>query len=346
MQLNMCLPKVSIIIPVYNVESYIERCLMSVGRQSYRNLEIIVVDDCGHDASIKKVFDYKSAHQELDLIIVHHANNRGLSAARNTGLEKSTGDYVYFLDSDDDITPDCIESLVLPLAIKEFDLVVGDYNVVGANYSSSLHLPEGGVNSNKDIIKAYAEGKWYVMAWNKLCRRQFLVENAVYFKEGLIHEDVLWTFMVACKAQSLYVVKHPVYNYYVRSSSIMTSMSIERDANIYVEVFNNIASFVNEEGYEYAPCQYALIEGKKTGILYSLLQKEEIELYKDIYRKFRKLPFVSPWVAYRRGVIGFARFCRDLHYLLPIQLGSLYKYVFYLVIYKFRGKKIEGAVWS
>lgn len=338
--------KVSIVVPVYNVSEYIERCWNSIRRQSYKNLEVLFVDDCGTDDSIAKLGRFIESVCDIDARILHHARNRGLSAARNTGVVAASGDYVYFLDSDDDITPDCIQSLVAPLIDKKYDLVIGDYNVIGSDNYSPLILPEGGLCANEEVIKTYSEGQWYVMAWNKLCRRQFLIDNDLYFQEGLIHEDVLWTFKVACKAQNLYVVKQPVYNYYVRSSSIMTSMSIERDANIYVEVFNNIASFVKEEGYEYAPYQYALIEGKKTGILYSLLQKEEVGLYQDIFLKFRKLPFANPWVAYRRGVIGFAHLCRDLHYLLPEKLGSLYKLIFYLVFYKLRGKKIEGAVWS
>ena len=183
------------------------------------------------------------------------------------------------------------------------------------------------------------------MAWNKLCRRDFLVGNNLFFKEGLIHEDVLWTFKVACKANSMYVVKRPVYNYYVRSSSIMTSMSIEKDVNIYVEVFGNIAAFVEEEDRMYGRHEYALIEGKKSGILYSLLQKGENELYARTYRKFRKLPFANPMKAYRQGVIGMGYLFRDMHYLLPVTLGSFYKKMFYMLVYRLRGRKIEGAVW-
>lgn len=337
--------KVSIVVPVYNVSAYIKRCLDSIAAQSYSDIEVIFVDDCGTDDSVSQIKEF-IAESEMSCELLHHNRNRGLSAARNTGLEAATGDYVYFLDSDDDIAPDCIESLVESLNLWQYDVVVGNYNVIGGDCYSPLLLPEGPLYSNDDIIKAYAEGKCYVMAWNKLCRREFLLKNKLFFKEGLIHEDVLWNFMVACKADSLYVVKQSVYNYYVRSASIMTSMSIEKDANIYVEVFGNISAFVRTEQLEYGRYQYAIIEGKKSGILYSLLQKGESELYKKIYLKFRKLSFANPVKAYRSGSIGFGYLVRDFHYILPQHLGALYKKLFYLAIYKWRGRTIKGAVWG
>lgn len=337
--------KVSVIVPVYNVSEYIERCWDSIRNQTYKNIEVLFVDDCGTDDSVAKLEGYLAADDTVDARILHHSRNRGLSAARNTGLEAATGEYVYFLDSDDDITEDCIESLVSPLKEKKYDFVVGDYSVVGDGGYSPLSLSTGTVETQEEVLRTYVAGEWYVMAWNKLCRRDFLIENNLFFKEGLIHEDVLWTFKVACKANNMYVVKQPVYNYYVRSSSIMTSMSIEKDVNIYVEVFENIAVFVEEEARMYGRHEYALIEGKKSGILYSLLQKGENELYARTYRKFRKLPFANPMKAYRQGVIGMGCLFRDLHYLLPVKLGGFYKKMFYMLVYRLRGRKIKGAVW-
>lgn len=338
--------KVSVIVPVYNVSEYIDRCWDSIRNQTYKNIEVLFVDDCGTDDSVTKLEGYLATSDVVAVRILHHDKNRGLSAARNTGLEAATGDYVYFLDSDDDITEDCIESLVVPLSEKQYDFVVGDYSVVGDGGYSPLSLSTGVVETQEEVLRTYAAGEWYVMAWNKLCRKDFLIENDLFFKEGLIHEDVLWTFKVACKAANMYVVKHPVYNYYVRSSSIMTSMSIEKDVNIYVEVFGNIAAFVEDEDRKYGRYEYALIEGKKTGILYSLLQKSEAELYSKAYLKFRKLPFANPFEAYRKGVIGAGYLFRDIHYLLPEKLGCLYKKMFYLLVYKLRGRMIEGAVWG
>lgn len=338
--------KVSIIVPVYNVAPYIERCWHSIKQQTYKNLEVIFVDDCGTDDSIRileSLMQNKGGH---DCRIIHHDRNRGLSVARNTGFTASTGDYVYFLDSDDDILSECIELLVEPLSEYEYDFVIGDYNIVGDGGNSPLILPHGPLQSNKAIFEAYLEGKWYVMPWNKLCSRKFLSDNNILFKEGLIHEDVLWTFISACKAQNLYVVKKPLYNYYVRSSSIMTSMSIDKDLGIYLDVFDEIVKFVRAEGRERGVCEYKLIEGKKCGIMYSLLQKGMLELYTKSYARFRNHVYISPLKAWSAGVIDLEYLIRDLHYCLPESVGRLYKRLFYCVCYKWRGKKIEGAVWG
>ena len=338
--------KVSIIVPVYNVSPYIERCWDSIRRQTYENIEVVFVDDCGTDDSISILERLLESEDGVNAKIVNHERNRGLSVARNTGFEASSGDYVYFLDSDDDITPDCIESLVAPLSERKYDVVIGDYNVVGPGGYSPLVLTEGVLDSNKEILNSYSKGEWYVMPWNKLCRRLFLTENSLYFKEGMIHEDALWSFIMACKAKSMYVVKRPLYNYYVRSSSIMTSMSIEKDLGIYLDVFDEMVKFVKSEGREHGQAEYLLIEGKKSGIMYSLLRKKEYELYRKAYPRFKRHVYISPIKAYRTGVIGLGYLLRDIHYCFPEIIGRMYKRLFYALCYKLRGKDIEGAVWK
>ena len=119
--------KVSIIIPIYNVEPYIERCIISVLNQSYKNIEIIIINDCTPDKSIElinKLLNNKYSSTE-NIHILNHEKNKGLSAARNTGIMNATGDYLYFLDSDDSITHDCIEVLVNALSLN-IDFVIGD----------------------------------------------------------------------------------------------------------------------------------------------------------------------------------------------------------------------------
>ena len=168
--------KISIIIPIYNVELYITDCLQSVMRQTYTGpLECILVDDCGTDNSIliaeQMIADYKGP---IEFRILHHEHNRGLSAARNTGMDASTGDYVYFLDSDDWISDDCIEKLAKPLQQKEVDIVVGNYESVGEpRCVLELSLSEGQYHE-KGINKTFCNNGVYVMAWNKLYRKDFM----------------------------------------------------------------------------------------------------------------------------------------------------------------------------
>lgn len=105
--------KISIIVPVFNVEQYIKECFDSIAAQTYKgDIECIFVDDCGQDDSVaileQLITEY---HGPIQFSIVHHEHNKGLSGARNTGIRQAKGDYLYFLDSDDTITPDCIEKL-------------------------------------------------------------------------------------------------------------------------------------------------------------------------------------------------------------------------------------------
>ena len=338
--------KVSIIIPVYNVVDYIERCWKSVNAQTYSDIELIFVDDCGTDESISKLEKLISEGSRFPVQIIKHNKNRGLSAARNTGIEASSGDYVYFLDSDDDLVPSCIEELVAPLGDYDYDFIIGDYNLIGDGGYSPLTLPEGGIIGNEKIIKAYAEGKWYVMAWNKLLNRSFLIENGLFFKEGIIHEDVLWNFKLACIAESMYVVPRPLYNYYVRKASIMTSMSIEKDLSVYLDVLDEICSFVKDTGRSEGRWEYEMIEGKKCGIMYSLLQLGETNLFKHAYPRFRRQVYFNPILAYKQGIIGFGKLIRDLHYCLPEYLGRCYKHLFYKILYCVLGRPLKGVVWS
>ncbi len=342
----MYAPNVSIIVPVYNVSAYIERCWESLVKQTYKEIEILFVDDCGTDDSVEKLQKLIDTHPGIYCKILHHDHNRGLSAARNTGLMAATGDYVYFLDSDDDITEGCIECLVAPVMNDEIDIVVGNYRVVGGEAHSPLLLDSGLLSSSKEVLASYAAGKWYVMAWNKLCRRDFLIDNNLFFREGLIHEDVLWTFQVACKAQSLYVCNDVTYNYNVRGASIMTSMSIERDLRVYLDVFDAIVDFVRSEQREFGVEEYRIIEGKKSGIIYSLLHNNEYDLYNMAYSRMKAQVYISPIKAWRKGVISTSYLIRDLHYALPTALGRLYKRLFYLCYYKLRGRQIEGLVWN
>jgi glycosyltransferase involved in cell wall biosynthesis len=261
-------------------------------------------------------------------------------------LRKAKGDYVYFLDSDDEITDDCIVKLVAPLNESCYDMVVGDYTTTQGGEESMLNMESGAIMTNDKVLQTYAEGKWYVMAWNKLCNRRFLIENELYFEEGVLHEDVIWTLKVACKANSIYIENRPTYIYNIRQSSIMTSMSIEKDVSIYVKAFDCIVDFVKKENRECGKYEYQIIEGKKSGILYSLLEKGECDVYNRFYPAFYKQSYISPIDAYKKGVISLAYLIRDFHYALPMSIGCWYKKMFYNVYYRMRGKKIEGAIWK
>ena len=221
--------KVSIVVPVYNVEPYIEDCLKSIAAQTYKGkLECIIVDDRTQDNSCAVIEHFiKEYKGTIEFKLLHHNVNRGLSAARNTGIDAATGEYIYFLDSDDEITPECIELLAEPLKKKKYDFVIGDYETIGSDKKfPPLILDEGEINTNKEVRNHYFCGRWYMMAWNKLCNLDYIHKEKLYFKEGLLNEDNLWSFQLACTAQSMFVTKKETYRYKVRETSIIDRKSV------------------------------------------------------------------------------------------------------------------------
>lgn len=232
--------KVSIIIPVFNVQQYIEKSFRSVLNQTYKNLEIIFIDDCTQDNSIEIIRDIIFVEKlDTDLIkIVKHVNNKGLSAARNTGINVSTGDYLYFLDSDDFILNTCIEKLVCNLDVyKNIDFVIGGVKSFGEKrFEDPLlnKIPDVILNNNSLIRSHFVKNNWYVMAWNKLISKKFIIDNDLYFNEGIVYEDSLWSFEVACKACSIAICKDITYMYFIRNNSITSLVSPK---NIYSRLY-------------------------------------------------------------------------------------------------------------
>ena len=250
-------PKVSIIIPVYNVEPYIKECIQSVMRQTYGGkIECILVDDCGTDQSMevaeRLIKDYKGP---IDFKVLHHEHNRGLSAARNTGIESACGEYVYFLDSDDWIFDDCIEKLTQPLGIKQYDFVVGHYFKDGKD--SLVTCPEGayhkyGLNPfdyrGKGLKQTY-RNKIPVSSCNKLFRKSFLIENQLSFEVGKVFEDTILSFDLACVERNYYVVNAITYYYRRRENSITIRKNQSTKIVDYITLFQSVRDRVKRDKY-------------------------------------------------------------------------------------------------
>lgn len=284
--------KVSIIIPIYNVAQYIERCLSSVIHQTYQNLEIILVNDCTPDNSLeiaKRIIETSSIKREFK--IYDHEINRGLSAARNTGFKEMTGSYVYFLDSDDELPLNGIEDLV-QLAIKYTpDFVIGKMNVIG-NFPSIpfIYNEIEVVKSNKDILLQYLNHFWYSMACNKLVKREFLLNNKLLFSEGLLHEDELWSFELALYSNSMVVFPEYTYNYYIREGSITKQIKKKNiddlvfiyksmfDLMINYKLFNNSSMICFLLNFKFSILLRAF-DRKDWNNIYENLQDREFELF-------------------------------------------------------------------
>ena len=229
---------ISLIIPVYRVSAYIERCLKSVIKQTYNHFECILVDDASPDDSIAKceqmIADYNGP---ITFRILHHEQNKGLSAARNTGIDAATGDYVLFIDSDDIISNDCVEKLMAPILEDDsIEMVFGGW--MKFSEGIPLTLPYNFKNkkeifsSQEEVRDYYFNGKGHFInaAWNKLIRKSFLTQYDLRFKEGQLYEDALWTFFVLKHLSHLCSIPDITYFYCQRANSICSDTSKEDEA--------------------------------------------------------------------------------------------------------------------
>ncbi len=236
---------VSIIIPVYQVASYIEDCLRSVMRQTYiGSMECILIDDCGTDESIdiaeRMIAEYKGP---IRFAVLRHEKNRGLSAARNTGLRQAVGDYIFFLDSDDKITDNCIE-LLAKRAEEDptVELVLGRANNYPIKKKRKLSAgTQIKVTNNDEVRRCFFQTEQFpVTAWNKLIRRSFLIEHKIWFREGVIFEDTPWTFCMLKFLSNLIFIGDITYNYKRRADSIVSETYKKERARSFRENYHYI----------------------------------------------------------------------------------------------------------
>ena len=212
----------SIIIPVYNVEKYIGRCIESCLKQDLPQVEyeLLIVNDGSSDGSMEVVCQY--ARQTGNIRIIEQ-ENAGLSAARNTGIKAARGEYLWFVDSDDDIKADILKQLVYKAYSKRLDVLCFGINVIKENetcvysiYAEKEDFVYDGVNYISKVIMPAS-------ACVALYRRKFLLDNDLCFKVGVVHEDQEFTPRVYCMAKRISYINVPAYNYWVRTGSIMTS---------------------------------------------------------------------------------------------------------------------------
>ena len=225
----MVSPKISIIIPVYNVEPYIAECLQSVMRQKYQGpMECIVVDDSGTDKSIevaeKLIAEYVGP---IVFQMLHHERNLGLSCARNTGIKAAIGDFIYFLDSDDWITDDCLEELVKKKKNGDYDVIVGNNDQFGMEEKGGYPIPEEGfILSGEDYVIKYLNGfQVPASAWNKLFKTVYVKSNNMFFVPGLLFEDQVYNFMLTSHPAAVFVSPVITYHYRNRENSICNQCS-------------------------------------------------------------------------------------------------------------------------
>lgn len=210
-------PKISVIVPVYKVEPYLRKCLDSIVGQTYRNLEIILVDD-GSPDNCGAICDEYAARDERIKVI--HQPNGGLSAARNTGLDIATGEYIGFVDSDDWIEPDMYEYLLSGARQTEADIAVcGIFEELPNRQNIRCWHEAETFDTESGLKELLLRKKYSHSAWDKLYRRTLF--DGVRFPNGRNFEDIATTYRVFEKATTVRLMPEAKYHYLQRPDSIM-----------------------------------------------------------------------------------------------------------------------------
>lgn len=236
-------PLISVIIPVYKVEKYLDRCIQSIEKQTYRNIEIILVDDGSPDNS-GKIID-KWATKDRRIVPIHQ-ENLGLSAARNTGLSNCHGDWIAFVDSDDYVSSKYIETMLKVAVNSDANLVISNYYETTMNGKIIGKCESGcsGFYNMKEFWKKFYDDDnvnttCLTVAWNKLYSRK--VFEDLRYKVGIIHEDEEILFDLIRNSQKIYIIPNSLYFYCIeRTNSIMFNHNtdIESYATILTERVN------------------------------------------------------------------------------------------------------------
>lgn len=211
---------ISIIVPVYNVEKYLDKCINSILEQTYKDFELILIDDGSTDTSGKICDDYSEKDNRIKAI---HKENSGLSSARNMGIDMAKGDYIGFIDSDDYISEDMYESLYNDIKKYNADISICSYKEIydyqqpkNIMYEKNIEVYEG-VNILEQLYRS--DRVKFIVAWNKLYKKDIF--NNLRYEEGKIHEDELIIHKILFKAKRVTYNSNEMYYYLQRYGSIM-----------------------------------------------------------------------------------------------------------------------------
>lgn len=311
--------KISIIVPVFNVEKYLDRCITNIINQSYSNIEIIIINDGSTDNSLDICNKYKKIDNR---IIVINQENQGLSAVRNKGIDIATGEYILFVDSDDILNVDLLKNIE-SLLNKENDVICFQHSINDSMECTYLDIEDKLKLSGEDFLELlYEKNKMFCVVWKYCYRKEFLDENKLKFHEGIIYEDEEWNTIMLCKAKSVIFRDFVGYNYFSRGGSITTS---NKNINSYlskIKVAININKFIQENEIK----NKRLLKKIKQKI-YSFFVKNSIYIlkYSDNYDEvnliINNIKVIKNCSSIKQFILGII----FIFYILKMEVVKIYK---------------------
>lgn len=242
--------KISVIIPVYNVENYIKRCIDSAVNQSFRDIEILIIDDFGDDNSIKIANEY--AIKDPRIRIIKSDKGKDVSEARNTGIRHSKGEYIYFLDADDYMEKSLLEKTYIIAANNCADMISFGAQMVYDDCEPEIFISNSAYpKNNLEALELLSNFKIGYMPWDKLTKASVIKNNNIKFVSMPKHEDIFFAIQSVYYSRKIIAIPDVLYNYYQRTNSRSSDRYIDKSLfkthfESYFEVINQVDCFIHE----------------------------------------------------------------------------------------------------
>ena len=271
---------ISVIVPIYNVEKYLNKCIESIINQTYKNLEIILVDDGSPDNCPQICDEYAKKDGRIKVI---HKENGGLSSARNVGIDVAMGEYLTFIDSDDYVEPNFIEVLYQSLVNNDADISMCGINKIQADKIQEI-IVENQILDKDSFWNFFYYGNGTpigVVAWNKIYKKNIFKD--IRYPLGKINEDEFVIHKIVDKCNKISITNEALYNYIQRDGSIIHSKKSIKNLDVYEALENRLVYFLDNNMYELA---YAILMSIISRI-YDLHREVDFN-YKQYKKNFKK----------------------------------------------------------
>ena len=300
------IPKVSILVPIFNVSSFIERCAVSLFEQTFEDIEYIFVNDCTPDNSIEVLNNViqRYPNRQAQIRIINHENNKGLAGARNTGIANANGDFILHIDSDDYVEPNMVELLYSKAIAENSDIVVCDFIM---EWDNTNRVVEQIWDKNPKIfINKILSVQAVPSVWNKLFKKKLYIENNISTIEGInLGEDLITTPKLLYYSKNVSKVEIPLYHYLQTNSNSYTKNYTEKNINNVEDVLKELTSFFKNKEDFYL-FEQSLLEGKlkkKIELIFNSDEEYWNELFK-IFPEANKLKDFS-FLTIRENIVYF-----------------------------------------
>lgn len=304
-------PIISVIVPVYRVEPYLRRCLDSIVNQTYRNLEIILVDDGSPDRCGEICDEYAVVDKR---IIVIHQENKGLSEARNSGLDIATGSFILFIDSDDWVAINTCESALQHILEQHADMVCFGFQTVFPSGIKHIHATiSPGAQDKALAMHQLVWHRWIAgdVVWNKLYSRHLF--KGVRFPPGRLHEDLATMYKLIHRAHSIYLSSDLLYNYIKRDGAITSDRYRYQAHNDRMRSYYERLAFLQD--------QYPELVDLQLSMMLRMMLIDRYRMKGDLHEKDLEIElahFVDQHRGRRRSMARYARLCRCYFYYRPL----------------------------